>query len=96
MTALIARFSNDERGLMSIEYGLLAAVIGIGIIVALPKPWAPKWPRHAPTAPTGCNSPYHLHCPKAPALPRLLPATSWASLRSAACQSTSNPLPFPM
>jgi pilus assembly protein Flp/PilA len=34
MTALIARFCKDERGLTSIEYRLLAAVIGIGIIVA--------------------------------------------------------------
>jgi pilus assembly protein Flp/PilA len=34
MTALIARFIKDERGLTSIEYGLPAAVIGVGIIVA--------------------------------------------------------------
>jgi pilus assembly protein Flp/PilA len=34
MGAFVARLIKDERGVTSLEYGLLAAVIGIGIIVA--------------------------------------------------------------
>ena len=34
MKALFARFKNDESGATAIEYGLIAALIGVGIIVA--------------------------------------------------------------
>ena len=34
MTNLVKRFSNDESGATAIEYSLLAAIMGIGIIVA--------------------------------------------------------------
>ena len=35
MTNLVKRFSNDESGATAIEYSLLAAIMGIGIIVAV-------------------------------------------------------------
>jgi pilus assembly protein Flp/PilA len=34
MKNLFARFMNDESGATAIEYGLIAALIGVGIIVA--------------------------------------------------------------
>jgi pilus assembly protein Flp/PilA len=34
MKNLIARFAKDESGATAIEYGLIAALIGVGIIVA--------------------------------------------------------------
>jgi len=33
MKNLVARFSADESGATAIEYGLIAAIIGVGIIV---------------------------------------------------------------
>ena len=35
MSAFITRFLNDESGATAIEYGLIAAIVGIGIIVGL-------------------------------------------------------------
>jgi len=35
MKSLFNRFVNDESGATAIEYGLIAAIIGVGIIVAL-------------------------------------------------------------
>ncbi len=35
MKNLVARFSNDESGATAIEYGLIAAIIGVGIIVSV-------------------------------------------------------------
>ena len=35
MSKLFNRFSNDESGATAIEYALIAAIVGIGIIVAL-------------------------------------------------------------
>jgi pilus assembly protein Flp/PilA len=35
MTHLVARFLKDEDGATAIEYALIAAIIGIGIIAAL-------------------------------------------------------------
>jgi pilus assembly protein Flp/PilA len=35
MDAIIARFVKDESGATAIEYGLIAAIVGIGIIVGL-------------------------------------------------------------
>jgi pilus assembly protein Flp/PilA len=32
---MFSRFMNDESGATAIEYGLIAAVVGIGIIVSL-------------------------------------------------------------
>jgi pilus assembly protein Flp/PilA len=32
---MFSRFMNDESGATAIEYGLIAAVVGVGIIVAL-------------------------------------------------------------
>lgn len=32
---MISRFMNDESGATAIEYGLIAALIGVGIIVVL-------------------------------------------------------------
>ena len=34
MTNLLKRFKNDESGATAIEYGLIAALIGVGIIAA--------------------------------------------------------------
>jgi pilus assembly protein Flp/PilA len=34
MKALFARFAKDESGATAIEYGLIAALIGVGIIIA--------------------------------------------------------------
>ena len=34
MKTFFARFANDESGATAIEYGLIAALIGVGIIVA--------------------------------------------------------------
>lgn len=34
MKIFFARFANDESGATAIEYGLIAALIGVGIIVA--------------------------------------------------------------
>jgi pilus assembly protein Flp/PilA len=34
MKNLFARFMNDESGATAIEYGLIAALIGVGIILA--------------------------------------------------------------
>ena len=34
MTNLLKRFKNDESGATAIEYGLIAALIGVGIITA--------------------------------------------------------------
>lgn len=35
MTNLLSRFAKDESGATAIEYGLIAAIVGVGIIVAL-------------------------------------------------------------
>ena len=35
MTKLVSRFVKDESGATAIEYGLIAALIGVGIIVVL-------------------------------------------------------------
>jgi pilus assembly protein Flp/PilA len=35
MQALINRFVADEQGATAIEYGLIAAIVGIGIVVGL-------------------------------------------------------------
>jgi pilus assembly protein Flp/PilA len=35
MKNLFSRFINDESGATAIEYGLIAAIVGIGIIVGL-------------------------------------------------------------
>ena len=35
MKNLVARFQNDESGATAIEYGLIAAIIGVGIIVTI-------------------------------------------------------------
>jgi pilus assembly protein Flp/PilA len=35
MSKLFRRFQNDESGATAIEYALIAAIVGIGIIVAL-------------------------------------------------------------
>jgi pilus assembly protein Flp/PilA len=35
MANLVSRFTNDESGATAIEYGLIAAIIGVGIIVSL-------------------------------------------------------------
>jgi pilus assembly protein Flp/PilA len=32
---IIARFLEDETGVTAIEYGLIAAIVGVGIIVGL-------------------------------------------------------------
>ena len=34
---MISRFMNDESGATAIEYGLIAAIVGVGIIVGLQK-----------------------------------------------------------
>jgi len=35
MKAIVTRFAKDESGATAIEYGLIAAIVGIGIIVGL-------------------------------------------------------------
>ena len=35
MKAIITRFIKDESGATAIEYGLIAAIVGVGIIVGL-------------------------------------------------------------
>jgi pilus assembly protein Flp/PilA len=35
MKAIIKRFAHDESGATAIEYGLIAAIVGVGIIVGL-------------------------------------------------------------
>ncbi len=35
MKAIVTRFANDESGATAIEYGLIAAIVGVGIIVGL-------------------------------------------------------------
>ena len=35
MKNLVSRFMKDESGATAIEYGLIAAIIGVGIIVVL-------------------------------------------------------------
>lgn len=35
MTNLLSRFAKDESGATAIEYGLIAAIISVGIIAAL-------------------------------------------------------------
>lgn len=35
MTNIFARFAKDESGATAIEYGLIAAIVGVGIIVGL-------------------------------------------------------------
>jgi pilus assembly protein Flp/PilA len=35
MKTFVARFVNDESGATAIEYGLIAAIVGVGIIVSL-------------------------------------------------------------
>jgi pilus assembly protein Flp/PilA len=35
MKSLFSRFVKDESGATAIEYGLIAAIIGVGIILAL-------------------------------------------------------------
>lgn len=37
MTNIITRFVNDESGATAIEYGLIAAIVGVGIIAGLGK-----------------------------------------------------------
>ena len=35
MKSIIKRFANDKSGATAIEYGLIAAIVGVGIIVGL-------------------------------------------------------------
>ena len=35
MSKIVARFAKDESGATAIEYGLIAALVGVGIIAAL-------------------------------------------------------------
>jgi len=35
MKTIVTRFAKDESGATAIEYGLIAAIVGIGIIVGL-------------------------------------------------------------
>ena len=35
MQSLFARFASDESGATAIEYGLIAAIVGVGIIASL-------------------------------------------------------------
>ncbi|MBN8912521.1 MAG: Flp family type IVb pilin [Rhizobiales bacterium] len=35
MTNILSRFAKDESGATAIEYGLIAAIVGVGIIAAL-------------------------------------------------------------
>jgi pilus assembly protein Flp/PilA len=35
MKNFLARFAHDESGATAIEYGLIAAIIGVGIVAAL-------------------------------------------------------------
>lgn len=35
MTKILSRFLTDESGATAIEYGLIAAIVGVGIIVGL-------------------------------------------------------------
>lgn len=35
MKTLFSRFVNDESGATAIEYGLIAAIVGVGIILSL-------------------------------------------------------------
>ena len=35
MNTLVARFLKDESGATAIEYGLIAAIVGVGIITGL-------------------------------------------------------------
>jgi len=35
MTNLVTRFANDESGATAIEYALIAAIMGVGIVAAL-------------------------------------------------------------
>jgi len=35
MKNIVTRFANDESGATAIEYGLIAAIVGVGIIVGL-------------------------------------------------------------
>jgi pilus assembly protein Flp/PilA len=35
MKAIVARFVKDESGATAIEYGLIAAIVGVGIITGL-------------------------------------------------------------
>ena len=37
MSNFLARFVNDESGATAIEYGLIAAIVGVGIIAGLGK-----------------------------------------------------------
>jgi pilus assembly protein Flp/PilA len=37
MKSVFSRFLKDESGATAIEYGILAAIIGVGIVVALGK-----------------------------------------------------------
>jgi pilus assembly protein Flp/PilA len=35
MKTIVARFAKDESGVTAIEYGLIAAIVGVGIITGL-------------------------------------------------------------
>lgn len=35
MKSLFARFASDESGATAIEYGLIAAIVGVGLITSL-------------------------------------------------------------
>jgi pilus assembly protein Flp/PilA len=35
MNSIVTRFAADESGATAIEYGLIAAIVGVGIIVGL-------------------------------------------------------------
>ena len=35
MNTIVTRFAKDESGATAIEYGLIAAIVGVGIIVGL-------------------------------------------------------------
>jgi pilus assembly protein Flp/PilA len=35
MTAIVSRFVKDESGATAIEYGLIAAIVGVGIVTGL-------------------------------------------------------------
>ena len=38
MNNIVTRFAADELGATAIEYGLIAAIVGVGIIVGLGSP----------------------------------------------------------
>ena len=45
MKEFIGEFLSDESGVTSIEYGLIVAIVSVGIIGVL-QPWTPKLNNH--------------------------------------------------